>query len=56
MVEDDNGLYRFIPMCIGNTSSTITNAGNISVYPYVYREHIEVAKAGDKESGLSLCV
>ena len=47
---------RFIPMCIGNTLPKQTHQLLAPVYPYVYREHGEMAIGPLGSSGLSLCV
>ena len=34
------GVSRFIPVCTGNTPWRLINKSDISVYPCVYREHV----------------
>ena len=43
-------------MCIGNTSESFTELKNDSVYPYVYREHLDNRINDLSDGGLSLCV
>ena len=44
------------PMCIGNTHNVKNETDKISVYPYVYREHLYAIICHNIISGLSLCV
>ena len=47
---------RFIPMCIGNTRIKAPFPLSLTVYPYVYREHIPERASNVSSCGLSLCV
>ena len=51
-----NFVLRFIPMCIGNTCTSIASVRKNTVYPYVYREHLNKYSSINEEIGLSLCV
>ena len=51
-----NLLWRFIPVCTGNTLISRSSSGMTTVYPCVYREHIERSQKTQLICGLSLCV
>ena len=47
---------RFIPVCTGNTHPADLQPSRTTVYPCVYREHINRASQYFNYLGLSLCV
>ena len=49
-------IWRFIPVCTGNTRRTIFTEFSCAVYPCVYREHDIGIVTGRAKTGLSLCV
>ena len=54
--KDDNGNYRFIPVCTGNRIVGVFSATVITVYPCVYREQFPQQARLGRLGGLSLCV
>ena len=54
--QHNNQIFRFIPMCIGNTESNCRNSWNNTVYPCVYREHEQAFRKIKMNFGLSLCI
>ena len=51
-----NSWKRFIPVCTGNIALFISNVRLPSVYPCVYREHVESVISCGWPLGLSLCI
>ena len=49
-------MARFIPVCTGNIINRRSASAIRSVYPCVYREHLQTPFIENIERGLSLCV
>ena len=43
-------------MYTGNTDTSSNFDGSLSVYPCVYREHLNLIKQSARDAGLSLCI